>query len=105
MGRFMDRRGRATGLRAGFAVGVVGTALVFVGIGNGSVVAFLLGLICVGMCGGTINLARAGAADMYPPERRARGISYVLLGAASARLSARSRFHLCLPACGAALGH
>ena len=82
MGRFMDRRGRATGLRAGFAVGVVGTALVFVGTSNGSVVAFLLGLICVGMCGGTINLARAGAADMYPPERRARGISYVLLGAA-----------------------
>ena len=82
MGRFMDRRGRAIGLRAGFTIGVVGTGLVFVGTSNGSVGAFLLGLVCVGMCGGTINLARAGAADMYPPERRARGISYVLIGAA-----------------------
>jgi MFS family permease len=82
MGRFMDRRGRAIGLRVGFTIGVVGTGLVFVGTSNGSVVAFLLGLVCVGMCGGTINLARAGAADMYPPDRRARGISYVLLGAA-----------------------
>ena len=26
-------------------------------------------------------LARAAAADMYPPERRARGISFVLFGA------------------------
>ena len=29
----------------------------------------------------TILLARAAAADMYPPERRARGISLVLFGA------------------------
>jgi MFS family permease len=35
----------------------------------------------VGVSQGTILLARAAAADMYPPERRARGISYVLFGA------------------------
>ena len=40
------------------------------------------------MCGGTINLARAGAVDIYPPERRARGISYVLLGAAVGAINA-----------------
>ena len=39
------------------------------------------GFALVGIAQGTILLARAAAADMYPPERRARGISYVLLGA------------------------
>ena len=40
-----------------------------------------LGLVCVGTAGGTSLLARTAAADMYPPERRARGISLVLVGA------------------------
>ena len=39
------------------------------------------GFALVGIAQGTILLARAAAADMYPPERRARGISYVLFGA------------------------
>ncbi|MBI2304312.1 MAG: MFS transporter [Chloroflexi bacterium] len=82
MGRLMDARGRAVGLRAGFAIGVVGTALVYGGVTLESVLAFLSGLTLVGICCGTVNLARAGGADMYPRERRARGISFVLLGAA-----------------------
>lgn len=81
-GRFMDVHGRAPGLRLGFVVGLAGAALVYLGVSTMSLPAFLVGLIVLGMCGGTVNLARAGAADMYPPERRARGISYVLLGAA-----------------------
>ncbi|HZJ09154.1 MAG TPA: MFS transporter [Trueperaceae bacterium] len=82
MGRLMDARGRALGLRVGFAIGAAGAAVVYLGTDVGSVPLFLLGLILVGACSGTINLARAGAADMYPPSRRARGISFVLLGAA-----------------------
>lgn len=82
MGRFMDARGRAMGLRIGFAIGTVGAMLVYLGTKSESFPVFLLGLILVGSCAGTINLARAGAADMYPPARRARGISFVLLGAA-----------------------
>lgn len=82
MGRLMDTRGRAFGLRVGFAVGAAGAAVVYFGTDLASVPLFLLGLILVGACCGTINLARAGAADMYPPSRRARGISFVLLGAA-----------------------
>src|SRR5918995_855246 len=39
------------------------------------------GIALVGVAQGTILLSRAAAADMYPPERRARGISYVLFGA------------------------
>ncbi len=41
----------------------------------------MAGFALVGVSQGTILLARAAAADMYPPERRARGISYVLFGA------------------------
>ena len=82
MGRFMDAHGRAMGLRVGFAVGVGGALLVYLGTTVESAPLFLLGLVLVGACSGTVNLARAGAADMYPPARRARGISFVLLGAA-----------------------
>jgi hypothetical protein len=34
-------------------------------------------------------LSRAAAADMYPSERRARGIAFVLFGLSSARSWAR----------------
>jgi MFS family permease len=34
----------------------------------------------IGGSSGTVLLVRAAAADLYPPERRARGISYVLFG-------------------------
>lgn len=81
MGRFMDVRGRVPGLRLGFAAGILGSIVVFGGITVGSAAVFLLGLILVGGAAGTVNLSRIGAADMYPPERRARGISFVLLGA------------------------
>jgi MFS family permease len=82
VGGFMDRHGRAPGLRLGFLVGASGCALVFVGTRGESVPLFLLGMALVGAGAGAVNLARAGAADMYPPERRGRGVSYVLVGAA-----------------------
>jgi MFS family permease len=41
----------------------------------------VIGLALVGASSGTVILSRAAAADMYPPERRARGISLVLFGA------------------------
>jgi MFS family permease len=82
VGRFMDRRGRAAGLRVGFLVGAAGCVAVFAGTRSETVPLFLLGMALVGGGGGAVNLARAGAADMYPPERRGRGIGYVLIGAA-----------------------
>jgi MFS family permease len=82
VGRLMDRRGRAAGLRLGFLVGAAGCAAVFVGTRADSIPVFLMGMAVVGGGAGAVNLARAGAADMYPPERRGRGISYVLIGAA-----------------------
>src|SRR6476620_11375121 len=41
----------------------------------------VLGFIGVGAMNGGVLLARTAAADMYPPEKKARAISYVLFGA------------------------
>jgi MFS family permease len=82
VGRYMDVRGRVSGIRLGFVAGAAGCLLVFLGTRERSLPLFLLGMALAGGGAGAVNLARAGAADMYPPERRARGISYVLVGAA-----------------------
>ena len=41
----------------------------------------ILGFALTGAANGIALLIRTAAGDMYPPERRARGISYVLFGA------------------------
>jgi MFS family permease len=81
-GRAMDRLGRVPVLAGGFALGILGCVLAGLGTSLLSVVAVVLGLILIGASYGTVMLSRAAAADMYPPERRARGIALVLFGAA-----------------------
>ncbi len=80
-GRAMDRHGRMPVIAGGFATGIVATATVALGCHWSSTPLVVLGLALVGASTGTVILARAAAADMYPPERRARGISLVLFGA------------------------
>ena len=80
-GRAMDRVGRVPVLAGGFVVGAAGSGLAALGSTAGSAPLVLAGLICVGAASGTALLARTAAADMYPPERRARGIALVLFGA------------------------
>jgi MFS family permease len=80
-GRAMDRVGRVPVLAGGFVAGAVGCALAAVGSTWASPVLVLAGLVCVGAASGIVLLARTAAGDMYPPERRARGISLVLFGA------------------------
>ena len=41
----------------------------------------VFGLVLIGASYGMVMLSRAAAADMYPPERRAKGIALVLFGA------------------------
>ena len=82
VGRYMDLRGRAPGVRLGFLVAAFGYVVLFFGTQSRSLLLYLVGLAVAGAGGGAINLARAGGGDMYPPERRARGISFVLFGAA-----------------------
>jgi MFS family permease len=80
-GRAMDRLGRVPVLAAGFAVGSAGGLVTALGTHADSPFGVIAGFGLIGSAGGTVNLARAAAGDMYPPSRRARGISYVLFGA------------------------
>ena len=80
-GRAMDRFGRVLVLAGGFGCGIVGCVLTGLGASLVSVVAVVLGFALLGATVGTVMLSRVAAADMYPPERRARGIALVLFGA------------------------
>ncbi len=80
-GRAMDRFGRVRVLAAGFAAGTAGSLLTALGAFVSSMPAILAGFVLVGVSLGTVMLSRTAAADMYPPERRAWGISVVLFGA------------------------
>jgi MFS family permease len=80
-GRAMDRFGRVPVLVTGFALGVLGGVLAALGSAFDLALAVLVGLVCVGAASATALLSRTAAGDMYPPARRARGISLVLFGA------------------------
>jgi MFS family permease len=79
-GRLMDRFGRIPVMSAGFAIGSFGCALTALASRIDSTVAVIAGFGLVGASSGIALLIRTAAGDMYPPERRARGISYVLFG-------------------------
>jgi MFS family permease len=80
-GRLMDAYGRVPVLAGGCAAGIAGCLTTALGCALDSAPVVVAGFALVGVSQGTILLARAAAADMYPPARRARGISYVLFGA------------------------
>src|SRR5581483_8750001 len=79
-GHSMDRFGRRPVLAAGFAAMSAGSVLTAIATHTSSVPALLAGFILIGTGMATSLLIRAAAGDMYPARRRARGISYVLVG-------------------------
>jgi MFS family permease len=79
-GRLMDRFGRVPVMTVGFALGSGGCALTALATHLRSTPTVIAGFWLVGASSGIALLIRAAAGDMYPPERRARGISYVLFG-------------------------
>ena len=79
-GLLMDRMGRVPVLAIGFGCGIAGCLLAALGSAQGWAVVVLAGLVLVGAASATALLARTAAGDMYPPERRARGIALVLFG-------------------------
>jgi len=79
-GLLMDRFGRVPVLAIGFLCGVAGCALAALGSAQEWAWAVLMGLVLVGTASATALLARTAAGDMYPPDRRARGIALVLFG-------------------------
>jgi MFS family permease len=70
-----------------------------------SVAALVAGFGLIGASTGTLMLTRAAAADMYPPERRARGIGLVLFGADFGALLGPLVFAPIFTAQGAHAGH
>ncbi len=80
-GRAMDRIGRVPVLAAGFATGAVGGVVAAIGSASETAVLVFAAFVLIGIASGTALLARTAAGDMYPPERRAHGISLVLFGA------------------------
>jgi MFS family permease len=82
-GRISDRVGRMPVIRGGFVIGIVGPAVTALGCWWVSGVLVFLGLGLCGAAQAIVLLSRAAAAEMFSPERRARGMSFVLFGAVS----------------------
>lgn len=80
-GRAMDHFGRVPVIAAGFVIAAAGCLLIALATRTDSTVAVVAGMALTGAAGGVSLLVRTAAGDMYPPERRGRGISYVLFGA------------------------
>ena len=82
-GRLSDRVGRVPVIAGAFLVGAAGCATVAGGCTARSGILVCLGFVLLGGAVATVLLSRAAAAEMFPPERRARGMSFVLFGAVS----------------------
>src|SRR4051794_1649671 len=82
-GRISDRVGRMPVIRTGFVLGIAGPVVTAAGCGVGSGALVFLGLALCGAAQAIVLLSRAAAAEMFPPERRARGMSIVLFGVVS----------------------
>jgi len=80
-GRAMDRYGRVPVLAVGFILGAAGTSTMALALHTTTSILAIIGAALIGASSGTVHLSRAAAGDMYPPERRARGIALVLFGA------------------------
>ena len=79
-GRAMDRIGRRPVIAGGYLLATAGCGLTALATNLGSTPLVLAGFLLTGAANGIALLIRTAAGDMYPPERRARGISYVLFG-------------------------
>lgn len=79
-GRLSDRFGRMPVIRAGFVLGTAGPLTTAAGCALDSGAVVFAGLALCGAAQSIVLLSRAAAAEMFHPERRARGMSIVLFG-------------------------
>lgn len=80
MGRLMDRFGRRPGLSLGYFFGVLGCLLAGWAVISQSLPLFLIGTLCLGFNRSANDLGRYAAAEANPIHRRARAISWVVMG-------------------------
>jgi MFS family permease len=79
-GRLMDRVGRRPVIAGGYLLATAGCGLTALATSVVSAPLVILGFALTGCANGIALLIRTAAGDMYPPERRARGIAMVLFG-------------------------
>jgi MFS family permease len=82
-GRISDRVGRMPVIRIGFVLGTIGPLVTAAGCATEQGVLVFAGLAICGAAQSIVLLSRAAAAEMFPPARRARGMSIVLFGVVS----------------------
>lgn len=80
VGRMTDQRGRKAGLYLGLWLAMVGALLIGTATLLGSFALFCAGALVFGSGVGAVQQMRVAAADMYPPSRRAEGLSLVAMG-------------------------
>ena len=78
--QLMARGGRGPGLVLGYCVGAVGAIVAVVATVLGAFWLFVAAVLLMGGGNATNHLSRYAAADLYPPERRASGLSMVVWG-------------------------
>lgn len=76
----MARRGRRAGIVLGLGVAVMGGALAIVAVTATSLILLLVSSALVGFGNAALNLSRYAAADLYPVERRAGALGFVVWG-------------------------
>jgi MFS family permease len=82
-GRLSDSVGRMPVIRAGYVLGIVGPIVTAAACYWESGPLVFLGLGLCGAAQSIVLLSRAASAEMFPPERRARGMSIVLFAVVS----------------------
>ncbi|HEY6961836.1 MAG TPA: MFS transporter [Gaiellaceae bacterium] len=82
-GRLSDRVGRMPVIRGGYVLGICGPLVTAAATHWRSGVLVFLGLGLCGAAQSIVLLSRAAAAEMFAPERRARGMSIVLFAVVS----------------------
>lgn len=78
LGWLMGRAGRRLGLSLGLFVGMLGTAVSAWAIGVGHFWIFAVGAGVAGVARGAADLSRYAAAEVSPPERRAKIIGWIV---------------------------
>ena len=73
-GRLSDRVGRMPVIRAGYVLGIAGPIVTAAACSWESGPLVFLGLGLCGAAQSIVLLSRAASAEMFPPERRARGM-------------------------------
>ncbi len=80
LGLLWDRVGRRKGFAFGVAFGIIGMGVSLLAIQSGSFLLLLGGMVGVGFARSGMLLGRFIAAEVNPPDRRGRAISYVVFG-------------------------